>query len=174
MPSGLSTATPAIAQVAGVTLKWEAPPQAQIDEAVAAAKASDIVLAFVGLSHQLEGEEMPIKIEGFDGGDRTSIDLPASQRHLLEAVAAAGKPIVVVALSGSALALASSLSRPPYSNYSSRFDVYPLNRDEIRSGTLYLLTLKTLGYENRVDQRTSEGCAPGERGGRSIPALQSS
>jgi beta-glucosidase len=48
---------------------------------------------------------MPIKIEGFDGGDRTSIDLPASQRNLLEAVAAAGKPIVVVSLSGSALAL---------------------------------------------------------------------
>jgi len=89
----------------GVTLKWEAPPQAQIDEAVAAAKASDVVLAFVGLSPQLEGEEMPIKIEGFDGGDRTSIDLPAAQRHLLEAVAAAGKPIVVVSLSGSALAL---------------------------------------------------------------------
>ena len=89
----------------GITLKWEAPPQAQIDEAVAAAKASDIVLAFVGLSPQLEGEEMPIKIEGFDGGDRTSIDLPASQRHLLEAVAAEGKPVIVVSLSGSALAL---------------------------------------------------------------------
>ena len=70
----------------GVTLNWEAPPQAQIDEAVAAAKASDIVVAFVGLSPQLEGEEMPIKIEGFSGGDRTSIDLPAAQQHLLEAL----------------------------------------------------------------------------------------
>jgi beta-glucosidase len=89
----------------GVTLSWEAPPQAQIDEAVAAAKASDVVVAFVGLSPQLEGEEMPIKIEGFSGGDRTSIDLPAAQQHLLEAVGATGKPVIVVSLSGSALSL---------------------------------------------------------------------
>jgi beta-glucosidase len=89
----------------GATLRWEAPPKAQLDEAVAAAKASDVVVAFVGLSPQLEGEEMPIKIEGFNGGDRTSIDLPASQREMLEAVAATGKPIVVVSMSGSAIAL---------------------------------------------------------------------
>ena len=62
-------------------------------------------MAFVGLSPELEGEEMPVKIPGFDGGDRTSIDLPESQRHLLEAVAATGKPVIVVSLSGSALAL---------------------------------------------------------------------
>ena len=95
------------AELAGgsVTLKWEAPAQAQLDEAVAAAKQSDLVVAFVGLSPQLEGEEMPIKIEGFLGGDRTSIDLPAAQQHLLEAVAATGKPVIVVSLSGSALAL---------------------------------------------------------------------
>jgi beta-glucosidase len=89
----------------GITLKWQAPPQVQIAEAVEAAKASDIVIAFVGLSPELEGEEMPIKIQGFDGGDRTSIDLPESQRHLLEAVATTGKPVIVVSLSGSALAL---------------------------------------------------------------------
>ncbi len=89
----------------GVTLRWEAPAQAQISEAVLAAKSSDVVLAFVGLSPQLEGEEMPIKIEGFDGGDRTSIDLPASQREMLEAVAATGKPVIVISMSGSALAL---------------------------------------------------------------------
>ncbi len=89
----------------GVTLNWRAPPEAQLAEAVAAARASDIVLAFVGLSPQLEGEEMPIKIEGFEGGDRTSIDLPQSQQRLLEAVAATGRPVIVVSLSGSALAL---------------------------------------------------------------------
>ncbi len=89
----------------GVTLNWEAPAQAQIDEAVAAAKASDIVVAFVGLSPQLEGEEMPIEIEGFSGGDRTSIDLPAAQQHLLEALGTTGKPVIVVSMSGSALAL---------------------------------------------------------------------
>ncbi|WP_263359439.1 glycoside hydrolase family 3 C-terminal domain-containing protein [Acidicapsa ligni] len=89
----------------GLYLKWEAPAQAQLDEAVAAAKKSDVVVAFVGLSPQLEGEEMPIKIDGFAGGDRTKIALPAAQQKLLEAVAATGKPVVVVLMSGSAVAL---------------------------------------------------------------------
>ena len=89
----------------GATLRWIAPAQAQIAEAVAAAKDSDLVLAFVGLSPQLEGEEMSLKIDGFLGGDRTSIALPAAQQTLLQAVAATGKPVVVVSLSGSALAL---------------------------------------------------------------------
>ena len=89
----------------GVTLKWQAPAQAQLDEAVARAKQADVVVAFVGLSPQLEGEEMKIKIDGFDGGDRTSIDLPAPQQKLLEALVATGKPVVVVLQSGSAVAL---------------------------------------------------------------------
>jgi beta-glucosidase len=89
----------------GVTLKWVAPAQAQLDEAVNQAKQADVVVAFVGLSPQLEGEEMPIKIPGFNGGDRTSLDLPAPQQRLLEAVAATGKPLIVVLQSGSAVAL---------------------------------------------------------------------
>ena len=89
----------------GLTLKWEAPPQALLDEAVARAKEADVVVAFVGLSPQLEGEEMRIKIDGFDGGDRTSLDLPAPQQKLLEALSATGKPLVVVLQSGSAIAL---------------------------------------------------------------------
>ncbi|HEY1987388.1 MAG TPA: glycoside hydrolase family 3 C-terminal domain-containing protein [Terracidiphilus sp.] len=89
----------------GLTLKWQAPAQAQLDEAVARAKEADVVVAFVGLSPQLEGEEMPIKIPGFSGGDRTSLDLPAPQQKLLEAVAATGKPLIVVLQSGSAVAL---------------------------------------------------------------------
>jgi len=89
----------------GLTLKWEAPAQAQIDEAVARAKEAGVVVVFVGLSPQLEGEEMPIKIPGFSGGDRTSLDLPAPQQKLLEAVAATGKPVIVVLQSGSAVAL---------------------------------------------------------------------
>ena len=63
------------------------------------------MVAFVGLSPQLEGEEMRIKIDGFDGGDRTSLDLPAPQQKLLEALAATGKPLIVVLQSGSAVAL---------------------------------------------------------------------
>jgi beta-glucosidase len=89
----------------GLALKWEAPPQALLDEAVAQAKQADVVVAFVGLSPQLEGEEMNIKIDGFAGGDRTSIDLPAPQQKLLEALSATGKPLIVVLQSGSAVAL---------------------------------------------------------------------
>ncbi|MDR3724924.1 MAG: glycoside hydrolase family 3 C-terminal domain-containing protein [Terracidiphilus sp.] len=89
----------------GVTLKWEAPAQAQLDEAVEAANKSDVVVAFVGLSPQLEGEEMKVRSDGFNGGDRTSIDLPAAQQKMLEAVAATGKPLIVVLQSGSAVSL---------------------------------------------------------------------
>jgi beta-glucosidase len=89
----------------GLTLQWEPPPGVQLDEAIAATKDSDLIIAFIGLSPELEGEEMPIHIEGFDGGDRTQIDLPQTQEKLLEAVAASGKPVIAVALSGSALAL---------------------------------------------------------------------
>ena len=105
MRSSSSTPTRAIAPAAALTLKWQAPAEAQLDEAVARAKEADVVVAFVGLSPQLEGEEMRIKIPGFEGGDRTSLDLPAPQQKLLEAVAATGKPLVVVLQSGSAVAL---------------------------------------------------------------------
>ena len=89
----------------GITLKWQAPAQAQLDEAVDRAKQADVVVAFVGLSPNLEGEEMPIKIPGFSGGDRTSLALPEPQENLLKALAATGKPLVVVLQSGSAVAL---------------------------------------------------------------------
>ncbi|MGD0830261.1 MAG: glycoside hydrolase family 3 C-terminal domain-containing protein [Terracidiphilus sp.] len=89
----------------GLTLKWEAPAQAQLDEALTRAKEADVVVAFVGLSPDLEGEEKKIKIDGFDGGDRTSLDLPAAQQKLLETIAATGKPLIVVLQSGSAVAL---------------------------------------------------------------------
>ncbi|KAA6459797.1 glycoside hydrolase family 3 protein [Acidobacteria bacterium AB60] len=89
----------------GVTLKWQAPAQAQLDEAVERARNADVVVAFVGLSPQLEGEEMPVKLPGFSGGDRTSLDLPTPQQKLLEALSATGKPLVVVLQSGSAVAL---------------------------------------------------------------------
>jgi len=89
----------------GLTLKWVAPADAQLAEAVSQAKQADVIVAFVGLSPQLEGEEMPIKIDGFNGGDRTSLDLPAPQQRLLEALAALGKPLIVVLQSGSAVSL---------------------------------------------------------------------
>ena len=90
---------------AGIDLTWQAPADVLKDEAVKAAQQSDVVIATVGLSPSLEGEEMPVKLEGFSGGDRTSIDLPAAQENLLKAVAATGKPLIVVLQNGSALAV---------------------------------------------------------------------
>ena len=71
--------------------------------AIAAAKDADVVVAVVGITSELEGEEMQVSEEGFKGGDRTSIDLPKPEEELLEAVAAIGKPLVVVLTNGSAL-----------------------------------------------------------------------
>jgi len=87
-----------------VSLQWLPPAQPLLDAAVATAKAADVVVAFVGLSPDLEGEEMNVHVTGFDGGDRTDIGLPAAQEKLLEAVKATGKPLVVVLTSGSAIA----------------------------------------------------------------------
>ena len=74
-------------------------------DAVSAAGKADVVVAVLGITSQLEGEEMPVTEEGFKGGDRTSIDLPKPEQDLLEAVAAAGKPVVLVLSNGSALAV---------------------------------------------------------------------
>ena len=90
---------------AGVDLTWQAPAAVLRDEAVAAAKESQVTIAFVGLSPELEGEEMLVKLAGFSGGDRTSIDLPAAQEELLKALGTTGKPLVVVLQNGSALAV---------------------------------------------------------------------
>lgn len=90
---------------AGIDLTWQAPAAVLRDQAVEAAKQSDITIAFVGLSPSLEGEEMPVKLAGFTGGDRTSIDLPAAQEDLLKALKATGRPLVVVLQNGSALAV---------------------------------------------------------------------
>ena len=73
--------------------------------AVEAARNADVVVAVVGITSELEGEEMPVNEPGFIGGDRTSIDLPKPEQELLEAVAGAGKPMVVVLTNGSALAV---------------------------------------------------------------------
>ncbi|HTP68788.1 MAG TPA: glycoside hydrolase family 3 C-terminal domain-containing protein, partial [Dongiaceae bacterium] len=74
-------------------------------EAMQAAKHADVVVTVLGITSELEGEEMPVSEEGFKGGDRTSIDLPKPEEELLEAVAAAGKPVVLVLANGSALAV---------------------------------------------------------------------
>jgi beta-glucosidase len=73
--------------------------------AIAAAKNADVVVAVVGLTSRLEGEEMKVDEPGFKGGDRTSLEVPLPEENLLRAVAATGKPLVVVLINGSALSV---------------------------------------------------------------------
>jgi beta-glucosidase len=87
----------------GLTLSWIPPAAVLLDQAKGLTTQADAIVAFVGLSPELEGEEMPIHTEGFSGGDRTDIKLPAAQERLLEAMAASGKPLIVVSMSGSAI-----------------------------------------------------------------------
>jgi beta-glucosidase len=88
-----------------VRLVWSAPDAQLLDSAVAAARRADVAVLCLGLSPRLEGEELPVRVPGFEGGDRTSLDLPAPQEALLEAVVATGKPVVLVLLNGSALGI---------------------------------------------------------------------
>lgn len=68
-------------------------------------KGIDLVVFVGGLSGNLEGEEMPVSYPGFKGGDRTDIDLPSVQRNCLKALKDAGKKVIFVNCSGSAIAL---------------------------------------------------------------------
>ncbi|MGA9135238.1 MAG: glycoside hydrolase family 3 C-terminal domain-containing protein [Candidatus Sulfotelmatobacter sp.] len=86
-------------------LIWAKVVSSPTPEAVAAAKNADVVVAVVGITSSLEGEEMPVSEPGFLGGDRTSIDLPQPEEDLVEGIVAIGKPTVVVLINGSALAV---------------------------------------------------------------------
>jgi beta-glucosidase len=86
-----------------VKLVWSKLDMKPQPEAIEAAEKADVVVAVVGITSELEGEEMQVDEPGFKGGDRTSIDLPKPEEELIEAVGAAGKPLVVVLTSGSAL-----------------------------------------------------------------------
>ncbi len=90
---------------AGLAFEWTAPEKILQDQAIEAANKADVVVAFVGLTARLEGEEMKVNAKGFSGGDRTDLELPELQQQMLEAVAKTGKPMVVVLLNGSALAV---------------------------------------------------------------------
>ncbi len=93
---------------AGLTLTWRPPAEALLAEAKEKAADADLIVALVGLTAVLEGEEMKVEAEGFFGGDRTTIALPKVQRDLLEAMAATGKPIAIVGVTGSAVAYGKS------------------------------------------------------------------
>ena len=88
-----------------VRLVWRHVIADPLDDAVAAAKNADVVIAVVGITSALEGEEMKVNLPGFKGGDRTSLDLPKDEEDLLKAVKATGKKLAVVLMNGSALSV---------------------------------------------------------------------
>lgn len=89
---------------ADMELLWCMPRGDMIAQAVRAASAADAVVVALGLSPRLEGEEMSVKLEGFEGGDRTSLSLPAIQEELMASLLATGKPVIVVLMNGSPVA----------------------------------------------------------------------
>jgi beta-glucosidase len=94
------------ARDAEVRLGWKRPGAGTpVEEAVAAARQSDLVVFVGGLTAEVEGEEMRVSYPGFAGGDRTDIELPSLQRRMVEALRATGKPVVLVLTTGSALGL---------------------------------------------------------------------
>ncbi len=96
-----------------VQLLWGPPDTHAAAQALEIAARADAIIAVMGLSPRFEGEEMPVHIEGFTGGDRTDIALPAAQQRLLEQLHALGKPVVLVLLNGSAVAVRWAASEIP-------------------------------------------------------------
>jgi beta-glucosidase len=88
-----------------VKFVWTRLIDGPLERAVAAARSADVVVAVVGITSALEGEEMAVKVPGFSGGDRTSLDLPRDEEDVLRAMKATGKPLVVVLMNGSALSV---------------------------------------------------------------------
>ena len=97
----------------GANMKLNIGEELPIDynETIEKLKGIETVVFVGGISSQLEGEEMPVKIDGFKGGDRTHIELPKVQREFIRHLAEAGKKIVFVNCSGSAIALAPEAER---------------------------------------------------------------
>lgn len=88
-----------------IHLLWGKPDENLENDAMRLVEKSDLAILCLGLSPYLEGEEMPISVEGFSGGDRTDIKLPTTQLHLMNKVIESGKPVVLVLLGGSAIAV---------------------------------------------------------------------
>jgi beta-glucosidase len=86
-------------------IQWEIPDIDNFKKAVAIAKSADAIVFVGGITAQLEGEEMRVDYEEFQGGDRTSLNLPKVQEHLLMELKKTGKPVILVLTSGSALSV---------------------------------------------------------------------
>ena len=85
-------------------LIWAPVHEAPDPAALEAAGQADVIVAVMGITSRLEGEEMPVEEPGFLGGDRTSLDIPKPEEDLLRSLTGSGKPLVVVLTNGSALA----------------------------------------------------------------------
>lgn len=97
-------------EYAGIRFQWRkieemADNSPLIAEAVELANRSDITVVVTGISPKLEGEEMPVEMEGFEGGDRTHLKIPKPMQVLVKTLYATGKPVILVLTSGSALAV---------------------------------------------------------------------
>src|ERR1700691_5454258 len=90
---------------ADIRLVWAPPHGSYEDEALTVDGQGGVVLMFLGLSPRLEGQEMKVQVEGFSGGDRVRLGIPRVQEALLQRVSALGKPVVLVLLNGSAVAV---------------------------------------------------------------------
>ncbi len=88
-----------------LSVQWKLLNSDNSRKAVDLAKHSDLVIFVGGITPQLEGEEMRVDYEGFKGGDRTSLNLPVVQENLLKELHATGAPVILVLMSGSALAV---------------------------------------------------------------------
>jgi len=80
-------------------------PQKEFDEALAIAGKAEVIIFVGGISPRLEGEDLKVKVPGFLGGDKTDLNLPEVQTKLLKELKKLGKPIILVLLNGSALAI---------------------------------------------------------------------
>ena len=98
-------------RISEARLIWSLPGGEEA-QAVAAARNADLVIAVMGLSPRIEGEEMKVSADGFASGDRTRIDLPAPQEQLLKRIASGGKPTVLILTNGSALAINWAAANP--------------------------------------------------------------
>ncbi|MBP6609570.1 MAG: glycoside hydrolase family 3 C-terminal domain-containing protein [Paludibacter sp.] len=88
-----------------VQLLWSKPNRNLLAQALRVAKDADVSICFMGLSPELEGEEMKVKVPGFTGGDRIDLNLPITQTNLLKELSKLGKPIILVLLNGSAISI---------------------------------------------------------------------
>jgi beta-glucosidase len=87
-------------------LHWDEPNQPLMWDAIQLAAWADHIVLVMGLSSRLEGEEMRgLQLEGFEKGDRTTLDLPEVQQQLIKRIYRTGKPLTLVIMSGSALSL---------------------------------------------------------------------